>query len=74
MITNLEERKTILLAQVEKLKREIDVLKLPEHKELALCHHTGSVRYLSLDRLQDSSGNYVAGEDCTLAPRCSILM
>ena len=35
MITTSEERKTNLLSQVEKLKREIDVLRRPEHKELA---------------------------------------
>jgi len=57
MITTLEERKTNLLGQIEKLKREIDILKWPEYKELALCRRTGSVGYLGLDRLQESSGN-----------------
>jgi len=57
MITTFEERKTNLLSQIEKLKREIDVLKLPEYRELALCHRTGSVRYLGLDRLQENSKN-----------------
>jgi len=57
MITTLEERKTNLLGQIEKLKREIDSLELLEYKELALCRRTGSVRYPSLDRLQENSGN-----------------
>ena len=57
MITTLEERKTNLLGQIEKLKREIDILKWPEYKELALCRRTGSVGYPGLDRLQESSGN-----------------
>jgi len=57
MITNLEERKTNLLSQIGKLKREIDILKWPEYKELALCYRTGSVRYLSLYRLQENSRN-----------------
>ena len=57
MITTLEERKTNLLSQIEKLKREIDILKWPEYKELALCRGTGSGGYLGLDRLQESSGN-----------------
>lgn len=57
MITTLEERKTNLLSQIEKLKREIDILKWPKYEELALCRRTGSVRYLGLDRLQESSGN-----------------
>ena len=57
MITTLEERKTNLLSQIEKLKREIDILNWPEYKELALLRCTGNVRYPSLDRLQESSGN-----------------
>ena len=57
MITTLEERKTNLLSQIEKLKREIDTLELLEYKELVLCCCTGSVRYLGTDRLQESSGN-----------------
>ncbi len=57
MITTLEERKTNLLSQIEKLKREIDILNWPEYKELALCRRTGSVRYPSLARLQESLGN-----------------
>ncbi len=57
MITTLEERKTNLLSQIEKLKREIDTLKWPEYKELALCCYTSSDRYLGLDRLQESSKN-----------------
>jgi hypothetical protein len=57
MITTLEERKTNLLSQIEKLKGEIDILNWPEYKELALLRCTGSVRYLDLDRLQESSEN-----------------
>jgi len=57
MITTLEERKTNLLSQIEKLKREIDTLELLEYKELALCRRTSSDRYLGLDRLQESSKN-----------------
>ena len=57
MINTLEERKTNLLSQIEKLKGEIDFLNWPEYKELALLRCTGSVRYLGLDRLQESLGN-----------------
>jgi len=57
MITTLEERKTNLLSRIEKLKGEIDILKWPEYKELALCHRTGSVGYLGLDSLQENSKN-----------------
>ena len=57
MITTLEERKTNLLSQIEKLKRDIDTLKWPEYKELAFSCCTSSVRYPSLDRLQENSGN-----------------
>jgi len=57
MITTLEERKTNLLSQIEKLKREIDILKWPEYKEPALRRRMDSIRYLGLDRLQESSRN-----------------
>ena len=57
MITTLEERKINLLSQIEKLKREIDGLKWLEYKESASCRRTSSVRYLGLDRLQESSKN-----------------
>jgi len=57
MITTLEERKTSLLSQIEKLKREIDSLELPEYNELALLRCTGSAGYLDLDGLQDSLEN-----------------
>ena len=57
MINTLEERKTNLLSQIEKLKGEIDILNWPEYKELALLRCTGSVGYIDLDRLQESSGN-----------------
>ena len=54
MITNLEERKSNLLSQIERLKREIEVLKWPENKELALLRCTGGARDLGLNRLQES--------------------
>jgi hypothetical protein len=57
MITHLEERKSNLLSQVEKLKREIEVLKWPESKELTLLCCTGGARDLDHNRLQESSGN-----------------
>ena len=57
MITNLEERKTNLLNQIEKLKTEVDILKRPEYKEVALRCRIDSVRYLGLDKLQESSRN-----------------
>ena len=57
MITTLEERKTNLLSQIEKLNRAIDTAKLPKQNDLASCHGTGSVRYPSLDRPWENSGN-----------------
>ena len=54
MITNLEERKSNLLSQIGKLKREIEVLKWPEYKELTLLRCTGGVKYSSLDILQEN--------------------
>ncbi len=57
MITTLEERRTNLLSQIEKLKREVDILKWPKYKELALRRYTGSVVYANLDRLQESLRN-----------------
>ena len=57
MITTLEERKINLLSQIEKLNREIAITKLLEQKDLASCRGMGSVRYPSLDRLRENSGN-----------------
>ena len=57
MIITLEERKANLLSQIEKLNREIDIIKLPEQKDLASCNRMGSVRYPGLDRLQENSEN-----------------
>ena len=59
MITTLEERKTNLLNQIEKLNREIDIIniKLPEQEDLVSCRGTGSVRYPGLDKLRENSGN-----------------
>jgi hypothetical protein len=55
MMTTLEERKTKLLSQIEKLNREIDISKLPEQNDLASCRGMGSVRYPNLDRLWKNS-------------------
>ena len=49
MMVNLEVRKTNLLSQIERLKREVDILEWPEYKELALRRYTGSVKYIDLD-------------------------
>ena len=57
MITNLEERKSNLISQIEKLKRETEILKWPENKELTLLYCTGGARDLGHNRLQESSGN-----------------
>jgi len=54
MITNLEERKSNLLSQIWKLKREIEISKWSEYKELALVHCTGDTRDLGHNRLQES--------------------
>ncbi len=55
MITNLEERKSNLLSQIGKLKREIEILKWSEYKELALLRCTSDARDLGLNRLQEES-------------------
>jgi hypothetical protein len=55
MITNLEERKGNLLSQIERLKREIEISKWSEYKELALLRCTGDARDLGLNRLQEES-------------------
>ena len=57
MMVNLEARKTNLLSQIEKLKREVDILELPEYKELALRCCTGSVKYISVDIMQEQLRN-----------------
>ena len=57
MMVTLEARKTNLLGQIEKLKREIEVLKWLEDKELALYRRTASVKYYSLDWLQRNPSN-----------------
>jgi hypothetical protein len=57
MITILEEHKLNLLSRIEKLKRKIDGLKWLEHKELALCNRTGTIRSLVPDRLWEHSRN-----------------
>lgn len=54
MITTLEAHKTNLLSQIERLKREIEILKWPEHKKMALLRCTGGARDLGLNRLQES--------------------
>ncbi len=55
MITTLEAHKTNLLSQIERLKREIEILKWPEYKELALLRYTGDARDLGLNRLREES-------------------
>jgi hypothetical protein len=57
MTVNLEARKTTLLSQIEKLKRGADILKWPEYKELTLRCLTGSVKYISLEILQEHVRN-----------------
>ncbi len=57
MMVTLEERKTNLLSQIEKLKREVEILRGPEYKELGLRRLTGSVEHLSLDRLHETMRN-----------------
>ncbi len=57
MMVALEARKTNLLSQIEKLKREVAILNWPEYKELALHRCTGSVKCLSLDRMHESMRN-----------------
>jgi hypothetical protein len=74
MMVTLEARKTNLLSQIEKLKREVEILNWPEYKELALHQCTGSVIYLSLDRMHENMRNWEPGEDCALALNSSILM
>ena len=54
MTTNLEERKRDLIDKIGMLKKEVDILKWPGYKELALHHCMGNVIYLSLDRLHES--------------------
>ena len=57
MMVTLEERKTNLLSQIEKLKREVEILNWPEYKKLALHRCMGSVKYLSLDRMHENMRN-----------------
>jgi len=57
MTVNLEVRKSNLLSQIEKLKGEVDILQWPEYKDLALRRCTGSVRYISVDILQEQLRN-----------------
>ena len=55
MMVTLEARKSNLLSQIWRLKREIEILKWPEYKELALLRCTGDTRDLGLNRLQEES-------------------
>ncbi len=54
MMVTLEARKANLISQVEKLKREVEILKWSEYKEAALHRCTDSVKYSSLDILQEN--------------------
>ena len=51
MMETLEARKANLISQIEKLKREVEILKWPEYKELALHRCTDSVKYSGLHML-----------------------
>jgi len=55
MMKTTEARKANLISQIEKLKREVEILKWPEYKELALLRCTGDARDLGLNRLQEES-------------------
>ena len=57
MKTSLKEHKITLLGQIDRLEREIDGLKWPEYREIALFNCTGSVRYIILDTLRENSRN-----------------
>ena len=57
MMVTLEARKSNLLSQIWRLKREIEILKWPEHKKMALLRCTGGARDLGLDKLRESSKN-----------------
>jgi hypothetical protein len=57
MITNLAERKSNLLSQIEKLKREIDGLKWLEYERLDVYHYAAGIRYPGPDLLWENSGN-----------------
>ena len=59
MMVTLEARKSNLLSQIWRLKREIEILKWPEYKELDLHCCTDSVKYSSLDILQENLRNWV---------------
>ena len=54
MIVTLEARKTNLISQIEKLKREVEILKWPEYKGPSVRCYTDSVKYSSLDILQEN--------------------
>ena len=57
MKTSLKERKITVLGHIDRLKREIDVLKWLEYREIALCNCTGSVKYVIPDTLHENSRN-----------------
>ena len=57
MTVTLEARKTNLLSQIDKLKREVDILESTEYKELALRRCMGTVKYISIDKLQERLRN-----------------
>ena len=57
MMVTLEARKANLISQIEKLKRQVEILKWPEYKEPAVRCCTDSVKYSSLDILQENLRN-----------------
>lgn len=57
MTTNLAERKSNLLSQIKKLKREIGGLKWLEYERLALYHYAAGIRYPGSDTLRENLVN-----------------
>ena len=57
MTATLKDRKTKLLSQIEKLKREVEILNWPGYKELDLQRCTGSVKDSGLDRMYENLRN-----------------
>lgn len=57
MTTNLAERKSNLLSQIKKLKREIGGLKWLEYERLALYHYAAGIRYPGSNTLRENLVN-----------------
>ena len=54
MFKTLEVRKSNLISQIEKLKKEIEILRYPGYEKLNVCYRTSNVEYLSLDILKEN--------------------